>query len=173
LDRPAFSELLQTIDRVDAGGVANPICIVVERMDRLARDLMVSEILLTECRKRGVKVYAVDRGLVDMATNEGDPTQKLFRQILGALAEWEKSQTVAKLACARKRVREATGQCEGVKPYGHFHGEKELVQAAQNLFAAGSDCSAVAHSLNLAGMRTRTGKQWTRHNVRNLRGIKL
>jgi hypothetical protein len=38
------------------------------------------------------------------------------RQVLGAIAQFEKASTVAKLAAARKRKRECDGRCEGRKP---------------------------------------------------------
>jgi DNA invertase Pin-like site-specific DNA recombinase len=38
------------------------------------------------------------------------------RQVLGAIAQFEKASTVAKLAAARKRKRESEGRCEGRKP---------------------------------------------------------
>ncbi len=39
----------------------------------------------------------------------------MVRQILGAVAEFQKSEMVAKLASARARKRVATGKCEGRK----------------------------------------------------------
>src|SRR6185437_1596662 len=47
---------------------------------------------------------------------EDTPTAILVRQVLGAIAEFEKASTVAKLAAARKRKREREGRCEGRKP---------------------------------------------------------
>jgi len=38
------------------------------------------------------------------------------RQVLGAIAEFEKASAVAKLAAARKRKRDRDGRCEGRKP---------------------------------------------------------
>ena len=46
---------------------------------------------------------------------EDTPTAVLVRQVLGAVAQFEKATTVAKLAAARKRKRLATGKCEGRK----------------------------------------------------------
>src|SRR5204863_235004 len=101
---------------------------VVERLDRLARDLMVSEFLLKELRIRGIKVFATDQGaLIDMANNEGDPTRKLIRQIIAALSEWEKSQLVLKLRVARERKRKQTGRCEGPLPYGSITAERIIL----------------------------------------------
>ena len=39
-----------------------------------------------------------------------------MRQVLGAIAQFEKASAVAKLAAARKRKREREGRCEGRKP---------------------------------------------------------
>jgi DNA invertase Pin-like site-specific DNA recombinase len=46
---------------------------------------------------------------------EDTPTAVLVRQVLGAVAQFEKATTVAKLAAARKRKRVAHGKCEGRK----------------------------------------------------------
>ncbi len=46
---------------------------------------------------------------------EDTPTAVLVRQVLGAVAQFEKATTVAKLAAARKRKRVANGKCEGRK----------------------------------------------------------
>ena len=40
----------------------------------------------------------------------------LVRQVLGAIAQFEKASAVAKLAAARKRKRDREGRCEGRKP---------------------------------------------------------
>ena len=46
------------------------------------------------------------------------PTSKLIRQILGAVSEFDKAVTVAKLKGTRDRVRRQRGKCEGRKSYG-------------------------------------------------------
>lgn len=161
MDRPKFTEMLLAIESLPEAA-----CIVVERMDRLARDLMVSEILLAECRKRNILVYAADQpGLQDMASNEGDPTRVLFRQILGALAQWEKSALVHKLRSARNRVREATGRCEGVLPFGSTEEEASAKRIMVTLQAAGNSYQAIAREANQMGLKTRSGKPWNRGTV--------
>src|SRR5208282_2964368 len=47
--------------------------------------------------------------------SERDAPAVLVRQVLGAIAQFEKAGLVAKLAAARKRKRMATGKCEGRK----------------------------------------------------------
>lgn len=157
MERPRFAFMVE----------GNPEAIIVERMDRLARDLMVQEFLLAECRKRGIKVYSADQGaLIDMASDGGDPTRKLIRQILGALAEWEKSQLVMKLRAARQRKKAKTGRCEGGLPYGTIATEARILRFAIDTFDTIKNYGTVAGMLNDGGFTTKQGKAWTRQNLR-------
>lgn len=163
MDRPEFSRLIAQIEQ--DGGDA---CIVVERMDRIARDLMVQEFMLKECRERGIKVFAADQGqLIDMASDGGDPTRKLIRQVLGALAEWEKSVLVMKLRKARDRKRAENGHCEGPKPYGSTQAEREVVTKILR-WEQYHSIGTIADFLNSDGHKTRSGIPWTRGAVRNV-----
>ena len=58
-------------------------------------------------------------------------TAGLVRQVLGAIAQFEKASSVAKLAAARKRKREREGQCEGRKPLSETR--PEVVALARGL----------------------------------------
>lgn len=162
MSRPAFLKMLEQIDA--SNKTEHPIqAIVVERMDRLARDLMVSEFLLRECRERGIKVFSADQGqLLDMASNDVDPTRILIRQLMAALAQWEKSMLVMKLRIARDHKRETGARVEGVKPYGTMPGEASILELAYNLYQSGSGPSRVADYLNQGGFKTRGGKPWDR-----------
>lgn len=160
LDRPFLSRLLDDATEGD--------CIVVERMDRLARDLIVQELLLAECRKRGIKVYAADGDFQDVASNEGDPTKVLIRQILGAVAQWEKSVLVMKMKAGADRKRRETGRCGGVVPYGELNADENTsLSYMMKLREAGHPLSHIAGSMNLSGLKTRSGKQWTKQRVHN------
>lgn len=162
MDRPKFAELIETHD-----AHANPVkIIVVERLDRLARDLMISEMILSECRKRGIKVYAVDQGaLIDMATDGDDPTRVLIRQFFGALAQWEKSMLVKKLATARARIRKAKGKCEGIAAYGEMPGEIHTLTVMKNLKESGMRMDIVATMLNEQQLFNRSGNPWNRKSI--------
>jgi DNA invertase Pin-like site-specific DNA recombinase len=155
LDRPAFCELLEYIR-------ANPDIqgFVVERMDRLARDLIVSETLLAECRKRGIRVYCADRELIDVASDCNDPMQKFARQIFAAAAELAKSIDVAKTYAARSRIRASGRRCEGAKPFGFFPRERTLINLVTTFRDTGMGWTAVADMVNVAGHKTRRGTAW-------------
>jgi DNA invertase Pin-like site-specific DNA recombinase len=62
---------------------------------------------------------------------EDTPTAVLVRQVLGAIAQFEKASAVAKLAAARKRKREVTGKCEGRKAHAELR--PDLVALARRL----------------------------------------
>lgn len=129
-DRTALQEILLLAGTNSATRVDT---IIVERTDRIARDLMVQEIFLRECRKGGIKVYAADSG-EELVMSGADPTRVLIRQILGALAQWEKAQIVLKLqAGRRKKARETGKPCGGPRPYGETLSEKAVVQTIWKL----------------------------------------
>lgn len=168
MDRASFTEMLASIELSSTGHFPFQ-AIVVERLDRLARDLMVSEFLLKELRTRGIKVFSADQGaLIDMANNEGDPTRKLIRQIIAALSEWEKSQLVLKLRVARERKRKQTGRCEGVLPYGSNPAEQPILKLIKTWQRSGTSLTYIAFLLNQAQMKTRTGRAWTKNNLNSM-----
>jgi DNA invertase Pin-like site-specific DNA recombinase len=104
--RPGFAEM---IERLMGNGART---ILVESPDRFARDLMVQLAGHDMLKARGITLIAASAPTFFL---EETPTAVLVRQVLGAVAQFEKGTTVAKLAAARKRKRLATGKCEGRK----------------------------------------------------------
>ena len=104
--------------------------IIVETANRFARDLMVQEVGYAMLRSLGVTLVAADS---PSSFLDDGPTSNLIRQILGAVSEFDKAMTVAKLKGARDRVRRAQGKCEGRKAYAEREGGQELVALARQL----------------------------------------
>src|SRR5438270_14067847 len=78
-NRPALQGLLTALH---GNGVK---LVLVEKLDRLARDLMIQESILADLQRNGFQlVSAVEPDLC-----QDDPTRKLMRQILGAFSEYE------------------------------------------------------------------------------------
>lgn len=158
-DRSSLHELLSLAGPDSATGVT---AIVVERADRIARDLMVQEIFLRECRNKHIEVYAADSG-EELVLAGADPTRVLIRQILGALAQWEKSQIIAKLqAGRRKKARETGAPCGGPKPYGQTESERVMIHEIYTLRRRGQTFLSIANSLTERGIPTPdgTGHYW-------------
>jgi DNA invertase Pin-like site-specific DNA recombinase len=149
-DRPAWSELMTALH---SNGVK---LVIVERLDRLARDLMVQETIVADLRKYGFELVSVAEPDL-MAT---DPTRILVRQMMGAVAQYEKSQIVLKLRGARLRKRAKEGRCEGRKPFGYFEGEAAAIERVKALRAEGLGFDRIAARLNEEHIPTRTGRPW-------------
>jgi len=165
MDRPVFSEALERI--VNSTGEISGI--VVERADRLARDLMVSELLLKECRERNIKVFCADRDFSDIASDSADPTQVLIRQVISALSQWEKSQLVLKLRKSRQRIRATGRKCEGKRAMNETPRGRMLLSTFKSLLTADLDDRKRAGILNAMGIFRMDGKRWWHTDVYQLR----
>jgi DNA invertase Pin-like site-specific DNA recombinase len=165
-DRPGLTALVEHVARERAGTV------LVERADRLARDLIEGELILREFRTLGVRVIEAEGGH-DLTEGEGNPTAKLIRQVLGAVAEFEKSALVAKLRAARNRKRRAGERVEGRKPY-----PPEVVDQARRLRRRrhqGSPWSyaRIADEMTRLGVPTKNGNPWSPSTISDLLKAKL
>jgi len=163
-NRPGLARVL---DRVESNGVK---VVIVERADRIARDLMVSEVILAQFRNAGVQVLTSDG---QELTADDDPTRRLIRQVLGAVSEFDKTVTVLKLRAARDRIRSRTGRCEGRKAYGDRPGEADAIALMRQLRrktpkAMRRSYQTIADELNARGIPSRTGRQWASATVRGI-----
>ena len=120
--RRGFAEMLQ---RLASNGAKT---IIVESPDRFARDLAVQ--LAGHDMLKGLGISIIPASAPDFFT-EDTPTAVLVRQVLGAIAQFEKASAVAKLAAARKRKREREGRCEGRKALSETR--PEVVALARKL----------------------------------------
>jgi DNA invertase Pin-like site-specific DNA recombinase len=122
-DRPGFAAMLE---RLLSNGART---IIVESPDRFARDLMVQLAGHDMLKARGITLVAASAPTHFV---EDTPTAILVRQVLGAIAEFEKTTLVAKLAAARRRKRVATGEkVEGRKSHSELR--PEVVKLAKAL----------------------------------------
>lgn len=165
-ERPGLCALL---DRIRGNGVR---VVLVEKADRLARELVEGELILREFRRLGVRVIESEGGVELTLGDSGNPTATMIRQILGSVAEFERSALVAKLRAARMRIRKERGRCEGVRPLGELEGEQDVVAAIRRLRRRNPKSGRVrgygeiAAELARLGLRTRHGRPWNRSTVR-------
>jgi DNA invertase Pin-like site-specific DNA recombinase len=149
-NRPALLDLMTALH---SNGVK---LVLVEKLDRLARDLMVQETIIGDLRKNGFDLVSV----AEPDLLKDDPSRKLMRQIFGAIAEYEKTMIVLKLRGARVRAKAKEGRCEGRKPYGFYDGESGTIEHMEALRATGMGFDRIAAQLNVEGLNTRTGRPW-------------
>jgi DNA invertase Pin-like site-specific DNA recombinase len=121
-DRAGFGAMLE---RIASNGLRT---IIVESPDRFARDLAVQLAGHDHLRKLGVTL--IPATAPDFFT-EDTPTAVLVRQVLGAIAQFEKATTVAKLKAARDRKIAAGEKCGGRKSYAEAR--PEMIKLARQL----------------------------------------
>jgi len=162
-DRPALTDLMLDLEE-NGHGIHT---VIIERIDRLARDLMVQENILHDMGKHGVSIISATDG--DLL--EDDPTRKLVRQVLGAIAEYDKTMVVAKLKAARDRIRKRTGKCEGRKSYQET--DPELLEAVKVLRRKPRNGKRLSlqktvDALTEQGFKTDAGKDITLMTLKNI-----
>jgi len=167
-DRPGLAALL---DRVESNGVK---VVLVENATRLARDLLVGEVILQQLTAAGCRVIAGDSG-TDLTADSDDPTRRLIRQVLGAVAEFDRRVTVMRLCAARERKRSRGERCGGRKPFGTRPGEAETLARIRELRRKPPNgrrrsLQQVCDALNAEGLPTRSGKPWTKQAVNRILG---
>jgi DNA invertase Pin-like site-specific DNA recombinase len=150
--RPGFSAMIEAIA---ANGCRT---IIVETANRFARDLIVQETGYQRLKSEGITLIAADSP--DCFTDD-TPTARLIRQILGAVAEFDKAMTVAKLRGARDKKRAKYGKCEGAKSI--FERDPRIVAAAKALAAPGQkkrSLREIAAELEALGFVSRKGTRF-------------
>lgn len=137
--------------------------LVFDRIDRLGRTLLVSESLFGKFANRGVRMVCVAQHLDD------SPVGRLTRQIMGAFAEYQRSEMLSRLAAAKRAAKAHRGTYGGgTVPYGfRAVGSGKLAASADDArmvrrcyaLAEGQTTSlrAIAARLEAEGFRTRKG----------------
>jgi DNA invertase Pin-like site-specific DNA recombinase len=123
-ERKGFAAMLE---RIAGNGVRT---IIIESPDRFARDLAVQ--LAGHDFLKSLGISLIPATAPDFFI-EDTPTAVLVRQVLGAIAQFEKASTVAKLRAARDRKRAANGKCEGRKSHAERDGGEHLIALAKRL----------------------------------------
>jgi len=166
LDRPVFNEMLEDLL---SNGVRT---ILVESLDRLARDLTVSNHLIALLIRNEITLISTSTAQNITEAMAADPMMEALIQIQAVFAQLEKKLLVRKLKKAREQVRKQEGRCEGRKPYGlhpdpdQAQQEQEVIDRMQQLYRkprGGKRRSyyKIAQVLNEEGCTTRSGGQWT------------
>lgn len=147
--RPGFAAMLE---RLAGNGVR---VIIVEDASRFARDLIVQLTGHDHLKKLGITLIAANAPTHFL---EETPTAVLIRQVLGAIAQFEKACLVAKLRSARDRKKSKNGKCEGRK--SHAEMDPEMVARAKALHV-GRSLREVAAALAEDGYLSSAGKPFT------------
>ena len=161
-ERPVFTIMLQ--DLLTNGCRT----MIVESLDRFARDLSVQLQLTALLASRGIRLLSATTGQDVTADMQRDPMMRAMVQIQGVFSELDKRLTVAKLAKARQLKRRRFGRCEGRKRFGAKPGEAETLTRMQRLRREGCGYGDIARTLNQEHRPSRTGRPWAASVVRRI-----
>jgi len=145
--------------------------LVIPRLDRLARDLVLSEQLLNEVWASGGNVVSCAQGEGDLRNDPEDPSRALIRQVLGAVSAYKRAMIVLRMKRGRMAKAAAGGFATGSPPFGwESDGEGGLREVASQQAAIrdiikmreqGSSLQKIADELNNRGEPTkRKGGKW-------------
>ena len=169
-ERPALWKLMKA---AEAGAFEK---VVIARLDRLARDLFIQELIRRDLR--GMKVAVVS---IAEPYSDDEDTGQMITQIIGAVAEYDKKKIVRRLQNGRKAKRQRGGYMGGpTVPLGlRVQGEgreadlvpDEQAPVVQRIFreyARGYSMKTMADRLQAAGVATKAGGEWTQQQVANV-----
>lgn len=173
-DRP---QLATAMGILTAG--AAPGGLIVFRLDRLARDLVLQETLIAEIRTIGSELHSCSPSEDEILRDDSkDPSRKLIRQILGAVAEYERAMIRLRMQAGKAAKQAAGGYIGGNHPYGWIPINGELVPQADEqdvlrgiwgLLDAGYSYRKVAAELNARRIPPRTGDLWAFGTIRKIK----
>jgi DNA invertase Pin-like site-specific DNA recombinase len=172
--RPGIFDAMSALS--DAEGL------VVPKLDRLARSLAVQETLLAQADRLGAQVFSADDAENEYLNDDDEPTRRLIRQVLGAVAEWERGMIAARMKAGRHhRAREGM-YAFGSPPFGWrsqrtergarlvpVDTEQATLARMRELRAQGLNLTDIADTLSREGHRTkRGGTTWNPGTVSRL-----
>lgn len=164
-DRPEFETMIADL-------LANGCrVIVVERLDRVARDLSIQLQIIALLSSKGLTLISADTG--QNVTRPSDPMIKAMCQVQGAFAELDKNLLVRKLKKGREAKKKKDGRCEGRKPFGYYENEKKTFARIRDLHRKPQGKprrgpSEIAEILNAEKLFTRKGTNWCRQTVHQI-----
>jgi DNA invertase Pin-like site-specific DNA recombinase len=167
LDRVEFKIMIAEIlrDGIDT--------IIVESLDRLAREYRIQEQLLIYLASKGISLISANTGENITEALAEDPMKKAMIQIQGIFAELDKSLTVKKLRTAREKIRKETGKCEGRKSYKETNEGAKILREIRRLrrkrkSRVRTTFSEIAEILNSQGYTAANGRPFTGNTIRGI-----
>ena len=162
-DRPSFVRMMSEISR---SGVKD---VVVERLDRVARQYVVQEQIVVYLASKGVNLWVSSTGENVTEAVTSDPMKKAMIQMQGIFAELERSMIISRMNDGRARVIAEKGKCGGAKSWDEGNPEKKkqviLFYKAMNrkprVRGKKPTFGRIAARLNDEGWTTLRNKPWS------------
>lgn len=104
-DRPGLWAAIENLRRGDL--------LIAYKLDRIARDVYLAELVQREATKRGATIETVEGG-----ANGVSPEQRMIRQVLQAFAEYERKVIAARTRAAMLRHQASGRRMSAQTPFG-------------------------------------------------------
>jgi len=165
--RPGLWTAIQVLEKGDV--------LLVWKLDRLARSVYLMERIRHDVEAHGAQIVAV-KGDVEGNT----PEAIMVRQILSAVAEYERKIISQRTSAAMIYHMKNGKRISSKPPYGYrFIGdtmeavekEQKAIYLVSTLRKENKDVLAIVRAMNASEHRTRTGRQWMRRDVENIISI--
>jgi site-specific DNA recombinase len=166
LDRPGLTKALA------AARAGRYDLLLVHRLDRFSRRIRDLATLIDDLDAAGVAFRSATEPF-----DTSSPAGRLFMQMLGAFAEFEREVIIDRVIGGMERKAAKGEWTHGPRPYGYLvdptthklvphPDEQHTVREIFNLYAGTRmGTRAIAERLNSHGKRTRVGKPWSGHTI--------
>jgi DNA invertase Pin-like site-specific DNA recombinase len=173
-ERPGLLAALKAIERGEADGLLIP-----GDLDRLARELIVQEAILSRVWKSGGMVHATTRGEI-LADDPDDPMRTAIRQFMGVVAQLDRALVAKRMRNGRKAKAAAGGYAGyGSPAFGQRsidgklvteEAETEVIARMRELRGEGLSYRLIAARLNEEGLKSKRGVDWHPQTVSRVLG---
>lgn len=167
--RPGLAEVLRRIRNREA------TLVIAYRADRLARDLVVQERFLRELRDLGAWAESTSESEnANFIDDPTDPARAMVRQILGAVAEYDRAMIRLRMTSGLAAKARRGGYTGGAPSFGLAAVGGELEPDAAEAAVAeriaamrvdGASLRSIAAELNTAGLTAKRGGPWYASSV--------
>jgi DNA invertase Pin-like site-specific DNA recombinase len=164
--RPGLASAFQALEDGQADAL------VVYRLDRLARKLASQETWIETLERKGRKVVSV----TEPEYGE-DETRDFVRQVLGAVAQYERAVIVRRMQSGRAEKAARGGYAYGSPAFGQRvqdgelipdEAESAVVARIRELGAQGASLRQIAERLDAEGSKPKRGDRWHAQTVRRV-----
>lgn len=163
--RPALLEALDTLNKGDT--------LYCYSFSRIARDTFLHLFLEKEASVKGFEIMSVAE---EDSCGKG-AEKKLFRTLIAAISEYEKSVIRARIIASRRKMRKDGKFLGGKRQFGWSRvgnmvepvaTEQAVIKDMVGKRKAGTTIKAITDDLNTAGISSSTGNSWNYGCVRHL-----
>lgn len=152
-DRPAFRAMRHKLRPGDI--------VIVENLDRIARDMMQGLIVYDDFKSNGFRLFTTRREELF-----NDPTASLVRDIITRVAAYQREVLVQRTASAKVAKRAQGIRVDGPAPYGQNEDperraeEQRALALMREMAANGATLASIASALHAAGIRPPRSEKW-------------